>query len=139
MLTQEQANRLIELLKRAVRERVFEWLENQRQDELFVAIEDERIEFALSLKRNPWEIRLHLRTQDRNIGLVRLDAAPYHCNPDGTEIRNQPHLHVYREGYGLEFAEPVDWCDFDEPEATLERFLETIHARFPAGHQLNLF
>jgi len=53
MLTQEQADRLIELLKRAIRERVFEWMENQRQDELFVAVEDERIQFALSLKRNP--------------------------------------------------------------------------------------
>lgn len=139
MLTQEQADRLIELLKRAIRERVFEWMENQRQDELFVAVEDERIQFALSLKRNPWEIRLHLRTQDRNIGLVRLDAAPYHSNPDGTEIRNQPHLHIYREGYGLAFAESVAWCDFADPERTLERFLEVIHARFSAGHQLNLF
>jgi len=67
-----------------------------------------------------------LRTQDRNIGLVRLDAAPYHSNPDGTEIRNQPHLHIYREGYGLAFAEPVAWCDFDDPERTLERFLEVV-------------
>ncbi|MDD5201333.1 MAG: hypothetical protein PHC88_16195 [Terrimicrobiaceae bacterium] len=139
MLTQEQADRLIALLKRAVRDKVFEWLDNRRQDELLVAVEDGRIQFTLSLKRNPWEIRLHLRTQDRSIGLVRLDGAPYHTNPDGTEIRNQPHLHVYREGHGLAFAEPVDWYDVENPEGTLERFLKEIHARFAAGIQLSLF
>ena len=30
-----------------------------------------------------------------SMGLVRLDAYPYHSNPDGTELRNQPHLHVH--------------------------------------------
>lgn len=138
MLTQLQADRLIVLLKEAAMKEVFVWLENRAQTELFVAVEDERIQFKLSMKRNPYEIRLHLRTRDRDLGLVRLDAAPYHSNPDGTELRNQPHLHIYREGFGLEFAEAVDWHDPANPAPTLERFLDEIHARFPLGYELAL-
>ncbi len=138
MLTQLQADRLIALLKEAAMKEVFIWLENRAQTELFVAVEDERIQFKLSMKRNPYEIRLHLRTRDRDIGLVRLDAAPYHSNPDGTELRDQPHLHTYREGFGLEFAVAVDWHDPANPASTLERFLDEIHARFPLGYELAL-
>jgi hypothetical protein len=79
---------------------------------------------------------VHLRTRDRDIGLVRLDNAPYHPNPDGTEIRNQPHMHIYREGYGLEWALPVNWYNLNDPMGTLERFLAEIHTRLPAGYQL---
>ena len=138
MLTQTQADRLIALLKEAALKEAFVWLENKAQTEMFVAVEDEKIQFKLSMKRNPYEIRLHLRTWDRDIGLVRLDAAPFHANPDGTELRSQPHLHVYREGFGLEFAEAVDWHEPENPTATLERFLDEIHARFPLGYQLAL-
>ncbi|HEX8313168.1 MAG TPA: hypothetical protein VF614_17720 [Chthoniobacteraceae bacterium] len=138
MLTQIQADRLVALLKEAARKEVFVWQENRAQTELFVAVQDERIQFKLSMKRNPFEIRLHLRTRDRDIGLIRLDAAPFHTNPDGRELRNQPHLHMYREGFGLEFAEPVHWHDPANPTATVERFLEEIRGRFPLGYELAL-
>jgi hypothetical protein len=124
MLTQPKADRLIALLKEAALKEVFIWLKNKAQTEMFVAVEDEKIQFKLSMKRNPYEIRLHLRTRDRDIGLIRLDAAPFHSNPDGTELRSQPHLHVYREGFGLEFAEAVNWHSAGNPVATLEHFLE---------------
>jgi hypothetical protein len=90
------------------------------------------------LSRNPFEIRLHLRTQKDNVGLCRIDAAPYHPNPDGTELRDTPHMHVYREGYGLRWAEPIDWYDAADPQSTLERFLDEIHTRFPNGIQTML-
>jgi hypothetical protein len=138
MLTQAQANRLIEMLKEAARKDVLVWQKNLRQDELVVGVGDGKLQFVMTMKRGPFEIRLHLRTQDRNIALVRLDAAPYHTNPDGKEIRNQPHLHIYREGHELAFAEPVEWYDVDKPLKTFERFLEFIRTRFPAGHQLDL-
>ena len=124
MLTQLQADRLIALLKEAALQEVFVWLKNTSQTEMFVAVEDDKIQFKLSMKRNPYEIRMHLRTRDRDIGLVRLDSHPYHSNPDGTELRNQSHLHIYREGFGVEFAEPIDWHDPANPAATLERFLK---------------
>lgn len=138
MITQEQADRLIELAKRAARTDVFVWEINRRQDEVVIAAEDEKIQFVLTLKRNPFEIRLHLRTRDRDIGLMRVDNAPYHPNPDGTELRNQPHIHAFREGYGLEWAEPISWHDVNDPLGTLEQFLQEIRTRFPSGHQLAL-
>lgn len=138
MLTQEQAHRLISAMKNAAKQEMFVWQNSQRQDELIVAVEDGKLQFVLSMKRSPYEIRLHLRTRDRNIGLIRLDDAAYHPNPDGTEIHNQPHLHVYREGYELAFAEPVDWYDATNPIQTFERFLDVIHTKFPAGYQLEL-
>jgi hypothetical protein len=138
MLTQARADELIAMLKEAIRADAFVWERDKRQDELVVAVEDEKIQFVLSLRRNPFEIRLHFRTRDRDIGLVRVDNALYHPNPDGTEIRNQPHIHFYRENDNLNWAEPIDWYDLNEPLATLERFLEIIRTSFPAGYQLDL-
>ncbi len=138
MLTQDQADSLIEALKEAIREDAFEWTPAQRHDEVFVAVEYEGLQFILTLNHNPFEIRLHLRTKHRNIGLMRVDGAPYHSNPDGTELRNTPHIHVYREGYGLAWAEPIDWYSPTDPVGTLEHFLDEAHARFPAGIQMML-
>jgi len=139
MLTQAQANRLIAMLKQAAREDVFVWEQNKRQDELVVAVEDQKIQFVLSIKRNPFEIRLHFRTKDRDIGLVRVDNNVYHPNPDGTEIRNRPHIHFYREGENLNWAEPIDWYDLNNPLATLERFLDIVKTGFPSGYQVDMF
>ncbi len=140
MLTQAQADRLIAMLKEATRKEAFVWQQNQRQDELFVAVEDGKVQFYLSMKRNPFEIRLHLRTRDRDIGLVRVDGHLYHINPDGREIRDTPHIHVFREGFDqLPWAEPIDWYDPGNPLGTLQRFLDFVHARFPAGYQLDMF
>lgn len=138
MLTQAQADRLIGIAKEAARSDPLNWQAEKMENELLVAKTDEGLQFILSMKRNPFEIRLHCRTKDRHIGLVRLDNNLYHPNPDGSEIFNQPHLHVFREGFGLRWAEPVDWCDFNDPYGTLQRFLEVINASFPNGIQVNM-
>jgi len=138
MLTQDRADELIAMLKEAARIEAFVWEREKRQDELVLAVDDKKIQFILSLKRNPFEIRLHFRTRDRDIGLVRVDNSLYHSNPDGTEIRNQPHIHFYRENDNLNWAEPVDWYDLNDPLATLDQFLEIIRTSFPAGYQLDL-
>ena len=139
MLTQTQADRLIALSKEAERTEALLWIANRRTDELLSAVEEKGVRFVLSLKRHDFEIRLHLRTKDRDIGLVRVDNHRYHANPDGTELRDQPHLHRYREGYGLEWAEPIDWYDLRSPFVTLGRFLEVINTRFPYGIQTELY
>lgn len=139
MISQEQAEALIAMAKEAVREDTFVWAIDVRQDEALAAVEDRKIQFILSMKRNPFEIRLHCRTRDRDIGLVRVDNALYHTNPDGTELRDQPHMHIYREGYrDLAWAVPIDWYNPHDPMSTLARFLDEIRARFPAGYQLAL-
>jgi len=138
LLTQSQADRLIELTKEAERNEPLVWLANKQIDEAMMAVDEKSLRFVLSLKRNPFEIRLHLRTRDRDIGLIRVDNSPYHPNPDGSEIRDRPHMHRYREGFDLAWAEPVDWYNVNDPFRTLERFLEIINARFPRGIQTEL-
>jgi hypothetical protein len=133
MLTQAQAQRLIAELKQATRSDAFVWDHERRQDETLVAVGDAKLQFVLSLSRNPFEIKIHARTRDRNIGLMRIDNAPYHTNPDGSELRDTPHLHLYREGAELAWAEPIDWYDLSDPLGTLERFLTEFSARFPSG------
>ena len=91
-LTSTQAKTLIEDLKEAVRKNQFTWEADTRYDETFIAIGRDNVEFILTLNRNSFEIRLHLRTSIDNIGLCRIDAAPYHTNPDGTELIDTPHI-----------------------------------------------
>ena len=55
------------------------------------------------------------------------------------ELRNQPHIHFYREGESLNWAEPIDWYHLNDPLATLAKFLEIIHTRFPNGYQADMF
>jgi hypothetical protein len=133
MLTQAQADRLIAELKQASSDTVFVWESEQRQDETFVAASDAKLQFVLTLSRNPFEIKIHARTRDRSIPLLRIDNAPFHVNPDGSELRDTPHLHSYREGCDLAWAEPIDWYDVTDPLRTLERFLKEFSARFPSG------
>jgi hypothetical protein len=139
MLTQAQADRLISIAKQAERTDPLNWAPDRNENEFLSAVEERELRFVLSLKRNPFEIRLHLRTKDRDIGLVRVDNSRYHPNPDGTEIIDRPHLHRYREGFGLEWAEPIDWYDVSDPFGTLEKFLRVINARFPGGIQVVMY
>jgi len=69
-----------------------------------------------------------------------MDGHHHHINPDGTEIRDTPHIHLYREGFDqLPWAEPIDWYAPGDPLGTLERFLDYVHARLPGGYQLDMF
>lgn len=138
MLTQAQADRLIETAKEATRANPLNWQAEKIENEPLVAKAEKGLQFILSMRRNPFEIRLHCRTKDRDIGLVRLDNNLYHPNPDGSEIHNQPHLHVFRENFGLSWAEPVTWCDVRDPYGTLQRFLQIINANFPKGIQVDM-
>ena len=132
MLTQEKADELIARAKEAAKTEVFTWQHNERQEELLLAVEDASLQFLLSLKRNPFEIRLQLRTKDRHIPLARIDNAVQHPNPDGSIIRG-PHIHWYREGEGMAWAEAIDWYRLDQPLETLIKFRDLVHARFPRG------
>jgi len=132
MLTAQRVQQLLDLAKEAVARDCATWHEDRRQEELVVAVGDRNLEFLLSFKRNVHEITAQLRTRERHVGLARIDNAAQHVNPDGTVLRG-PHLHVFREGQGLAWAEPIDWYDLNRPMDTLFRFLELIRTRFPAG------
>lgn len=133
-LIQSRADELIDLAKEVARKDAFTWAQGTQQEELVLAVGNEDLKFLLTLKRNPYEIKSQLRTRDRHIPLIRLDNTAQHINPDGTVVRG-PHLHRYREGFGVTWAEPVDWYDADQPVETLFRFLDLIHTHFPNGFQ----
>ena len=134
MLTQDKAAMLLAQWKNSVREQAFVWERDQRHEELFVTTGEEEIMFCLSLIRNPFELKAHFRTKERNIGLARIDDQLQHHNPDGSVIRG-PHIHWYREGEELKWAEKIDWYDASNPLSTLSRFLDEVHARFKGGIQ----
>lgn len=70
---------------------------------------DQRESFLLDVRRgriNLTKATYQNRSQKITV-LVRLDIeGPAHRNPDGTEIPT-PHIHIYREGYGDKWAEPI--------------------------------
>lgn len=134
MITQAKAIELIEKMKESARHDVFSWEHGKRQEELFLAVGESALQFLVSLKRNPYEITAHLRTKGHNVGLARIDNAFQHTNPDGSIIRG-PHMHWYREGEELAWAEQIEWYDVDKPFDTLSKFLELIHAKFTHGIQ----
>lgn len=133
-LIQSRVDELIDLAKEVARNDVFTWAQGIQQEELVVAVGNEDLKFLLTLKRNPYEIKSQLRTKDRHIPLIRLDNAVQHINPDGTVVRG-PHLHRYREGFGVAWAESIDWYDADRPVETLFRFLDLMRTQFPNGFQ----
>lgn len=132
-LDQNEADRLIAVPKESILKTVFTWYEGARLEEIFVELGGKESKFLLSLNRNPFEIRLQLRTKGANVGLARVDNAAQHINPDGHVLRG-PHLHWYRDGYGLAWAESIDWHDPSKPLDTLRHFLDLVHARFAAGY-----
>lgn len=134
MLTQAKADELLARWKDSVREQAFVWERDQRHEELFVMYGEEDIKFCLSLVRNPFELKAHFRTREMNIGLARIDDQLQHHNPDGSVIHG-PHIHWYREGSELRWAEAINWYDANNPLSTLARFLDEVHARFKGGLQ----
>lgn len=133
-LIQSKADEWIDLAKEVARKDAFTWALGTQQEELVIAVGNEELKFLLTLKRNPYEIKSQLRTRDRHIPLMRMDNAVQHINPDGTVVRG-PHVHRYREGWGLAWAESIDWYDADRPVETLFRFLDLVRTHFPNGFQ----
>jgi hypothetical protein len=132
MLTAQRVQQLLDLAKEAIARECVTWHDDRRQEEHIVAVGDREMQFLLSFKRNAHEITAQIRTRERHVGLARIDNAAQHVNPDGYVLRG-PHLHVFREGEGLAWAESIDWYDLTRPMETLFRFLEIIRTRFPAG------
>lgn len=101
-ITQDEAERLIALEKRAVDQRIWNFPGPGDRIVVPLASLDKRENFILDVTR--FQIKLTKATfQNRArvaVILYRLDidGGP-HRNPDGEEVAC-PHLHRYREGYG---------------------------------------
>ena len=106
LLTQAEANALIAMNK--VRTDSKEWKYPRSGEHLSVPLTstDKREHFALDITRSSIKLTksTHQNRARQAIVLMRLDVdGPPHRNPDGVEIPC-PHLHVYREGDGDEWA-----------------------------------
>jgi Family of unknown function (DUF6978) len=143
-LTQDEAEKLIAMEKRAADERT--WNFPGPGDQIAVPLEsmDKREIFVLDVTRS--QIKLTKVTfQNRArvaIILYRLDmdGAP-HRNPDGQEI-SCPHLHRYREGYADKWAVPAPMDRFPDTTnllLTLDAFMEHCNITEPPAIQKTLF
>ncbi len=119
-----------------------------KTDKLRVPLQsvDGRETFTLDLWRSGRIVlkRTHQLRGRRSIGLVRLDLAgpPHKNSPPGEERVPCPHLHIYREGFGLQWAFPVDPADFrdlKDPVATLADFLGFCQVVDPPDIQIGLY
>jgi hypothetical protein len=76
------------------------------------------------------------------IVLMRLDIdGPPHRNPDGEEIAC-PHLHVYREGFGVKWAHPLlveRYPDTANLFAAFESFMRDCNVATPPNFAVGLF
>ena len=106
MITDEQAQAFIDMIKTILgkpvkfdfTKKVIELADNGGREEYLLDIIPNRM--------IPNKISTTLRVR-KNVLLVRLDVnGPPHRNPDDTEVPC-PHLHVYKQGYGLKWAYPV--------------------------------
>ncbi|MCC6477145.1 hypothetical protein IT157_08820 [bacterium] len=95
---------------------------------------DRREDFLLDIYRGRIDIMkvsYHNRVR-KTIGLARIDikGAP-HENPDGTVVPC-PHIHLYRAGAALKWAEPLDGTNYGirsllDNEAVLGDFMRFIN------------
>jgi hypothetical protein len=89
------------------------------------------------LNKAKFQTRAHLMHPIARIDLV----GPPHRNPDGQEVIC-PHLHIYREGYGLRWAFPIDPNVFPTPDdlyATLFDFMQYCNIVEPPNIEAPLF
>ncbi len=91
---------------------------------------DESETFFLDIYRgrlNQMKVKLQLRYR-RDIVLARLCTSAPHTNPDGTSPAS-PHLHRYREGFAVRFAESVG--PFSDIPTVLNFFCDRVNLPQP--------
>lgn len=113
VLTQKEADELLQMLKACVNATIdfpsrgkrcdFDVISKcNRSDKFMITINN-------SAKRTD-KISINALYKKGNIKLMRLDIGnppPPHKNPDGEKI-NCNHLHIYKEGYEIDYAIPFD-------------------------------
>lgn len=112
ILTQEEANELIAMLKKCADKEC--GLPNQgHRIDLDVEGEKKGCKFVISVNRQAVrsdKVSFNARYRKGDVTLLRLDMGPtqVHQNPDelGGERITGPHLHIYTEPYGDKYAIP---------------------------------
>lgn len=127
-LTQAEADALLALAKRRIDATEHDYPAFGERVTIPLISFDRRESFLLDLRRSRIDLAkgTYQNRARQVVVLARLDfgGAP-HRNPDGQKI-GTPHLHVYREGYGDRWADPVPsdrFTNLDDPWRTLEDFM----------------
>ena len=143
-LTQADADALMAMGKKRVDDKG--WIFPPPGERVSIALTslDKRENFILDATRSQIKItKATFQNRVRQvIVLMRLDinGSP-HRNPDGQEIPC-PHLHIYKEGYGVKwaYAVPVDrYSDTEDLFATLEAFMLHCNITDPPRIEKGLF
>ena len=143
-LTQAEADALIGLEKHRVNDDPTDFPMGGEAVVVPLTSHDKREQFQLDLSRGRIDLK-KIKMQNRGrqvVVLVRLDlGGPPHRNPDDEEIPT-PHLHIYREGYGDKWAQPVPetlFRDTSDIWKSLEDFLRFCNVTRPPDIQRGLF
>jgi len=105
---------------------------------------DKREDFMLDIRRARIDL-LKGTYQNRArqiVTLARLDfGAKPHRNPDGNMVAS-PHIHIYREGFGDKWAEPLKTNQFGKPDdiwQLLQDFMKVCNITKPPVIEKGLF
>jgi hypothetical protein len=158
MLTQEEANRLIQLEKKKISEETYNFPIASEALSIPVVSRDGRESFQIDINRKGIIKLTKCTYQERTevtVILVRLDIdGPPHTNPDVISVpltsllpyNNQtiscPHLHLYIEGFDDKWAIPVDpelFPQITDLFATLEDFFKFCNITEPPTVQGDIF
>ena len=114
ILTQNETDNLIDMRKRRIDDKEWQYPGLGGGISVPLVSFDERERFILDIRRS----RINLQRGSyqsrgrRVVVLVRLCfGSTSHTNPDGNEV-GLPHIHIYREGYGDKWAYPVTAAEF---------------------------
>lgn len=118
MLTQKEADALLAVEKHRVDDKLWAYPGAGVEIKIPLVSVDTREEFLLDIRRHRIELVRGGKYQTRarvTSPIARVCFARAHRNPDGEDIPGT-HLHVYREGYGLKWAYPLDQALFPDAE-----------------------
>lgn len=133
-LSQFEADRLIELLKRCVDFAMYIPVQGESADYQVIDVDtSNEIFIALINRKNKFSDKCSfvLRYKKANKILLRLDVGctSKHTNPDGTIIEGS-HIHRYTEGFDEKFAMPIDFTS-TTLENDLRHFLDIANIEEP--------
>ncbi len=143
-LTQGEANALIAMEKHRENNNQLDFPGPGERLAVPLTSPDKRELFLLDVTRA--QIKLTKATYQNRarqaVVLMRLDIdGPPHRNPDGVEIPC-PHLHIYRENYGVKWASPLPVDLYPDTQtflSTFEAFMEHCNITLPPQFNLGLF
>ena len=127
-LTQTEADALIALAKRRVDATEHDYPVAGKRITIPLVSTGRHESFLLDLRRSRIDLAkgTYQNRARQAVVLVRLDfGSRPHRNPDYRKV-GTPHLHVYREGYGDKWAQPLpndQFEDMDDPWRLLEDFM----------------